>query len=109
MLVYAKSIQSLEQGESQQMRLQVQESESAYQRALTVLQALRALVAYQETPKRGVTVQSILARVATDRDELVGLQSELAALRQRAQEHESRGWTLDRLGENCSRCVACPS
>lgn len=94
-----EGIQSLEQGESQRMRLQVQESELAYQRALTVLQALRALSLYQETPNKRTTVRSVLARIATDRDELVGVQADLDALKQRAQEYEKRGWTFERLSE----------
>jgi DNA repair exonuclease SbcCD ATPase subunit len=104
-----ESVQSLEQGESQRMRLQVQESELAYQRAVTVLQALHALSLYQEAPNRRTTVHAILARVTTDRDELVGLQTEFDALRQRAQEHERRGWTLDRLGEMARYAALAPT
>jgi DNA repair protein SbcC/Rad50 len=42
-----ESTESLEQADSQGMRLQVQASEVAYQQALTVLEALRSLSRYQ--------------------------------------------------------------
>ena len=94
-----ESIQTLEQDGAQRLRLQVQESELAYQRALAVLQALRALSLYRKASTARTTVRSILAQVTSDRDELVRLQAEIDALRQRTQEHERRGWTLDRLRE----------
>lgn len=100
-----ESIRSLEDAESQRMRVQTQDLELAYQRDLTVLQALRALNRYQEGANNRTTVGSILVQVAADRDELVRLQVEFDALRQRVQEHERRGWTLDRLRE-IARSVA---
>ena len=104
-----ENIQSLEQGESQRMRLQVQDLEFAYQRGLTVLQALRALSRYHEAPNSRTTVRSILARVTTDRDDLVRSHAELEALRQRAQEHERRGWTVDRLAEVARSAALVPT
>jgi hypothetical protein len=54
-------------------------------------------------------VRSVLVRIATDRDELARLQADIDALRQRAQEHERRGWTLDRLAEIARSAALAPT
>jgi exonuclease SbcC len=104
-----ENIQSLADGESKRMRLHTQGAQVAHQRAVAVLEAVRALSRYQGAVNSPTTVGSVLTRVATDRDELVTLQTELDALRQNIQEHERRGWTSDRLGAIARSAGLAPS
>jgi DNA repair protein SbcC/Rad50 len=82
---------------SQLLRQHVQYTELGHQQAVAVLQALRTLSEYQGPPGGRTTIRALLTRIAADREELLKFQTDLDALRQRIQEHERQGWTLDRL------------
>ena len=104
-----ESIKSLQGGESQRMRLQMQESEKAHQIASATREALHALGRYHTAINSRSTVRAILTRVSTDRDELVKSQAELDALRDRVQEYEKKGWTSDRLAQIARSATLAPS
>src|SRR5262249_12205450 len=92
-----ESAQSGAPEEAQRLRQQVQDSELAHQQGVALLQALRTMSAYQASASSGTTVGAALTRISSDREELLKVQGDLEALRQRIREHEKQGWTLGRL------------
>jgi exonuclease SbcC len=92
-----ESVESASGEEALRLRQHTQDAELGHQRAVTVLQGLRTLSAYQTTASGRTTLGALLTRIGRDREELLKLQTEIRDLRLRIQEQERQGWTIERL------------
>ena len=88
--------------ESDRLRSELNDAESAHQARVSELTALRTLQSYIRTGPAKTSVEAAISFVISERVRLAALSSELDGVRSALQAHEEKGWTSERLMELAS-------
>ena len=89
-------------GESDRLRSELQTAETLHQQRVSELTALQALQRFLQADPAKTSLDATFRLVAKARERVVGLVSELNAVRDTLQVHEEKGWTFERLIELAS-------
>lgn len=83
--------------ESDRVRSELQGAEARHQERISELTALRTLEQYVTGEPAKTSIDAAIRLVATEREQLTSVTSELDAVRSALRVHEDKGWTFDRL------------